>query len=163
MPVTLAEAFRPGVDMRVEMYQRQGAVARRQRAQQPEGHGVVAAQCDNVVERSRLRLDRRERAGGVAVGKAEIADVGDVPLGRLPPGDRVVAVDQHAARLADRRRAKAGARPVRGAQIIGNAGDADRRPGIAAFDPEKARPGGIGRDGGHRLNIGTAAHLGSDR
>jgi arginase family enzyme len=137
----------------IEMHQRQRPVARRQRAQQPEGHGMVAAERNDVVERPRLRLDRRQRAGDVAVGEAKIADIGDVAVGRLRPGDRLVAVNQHAARLADRGRAKARARPVRGAEVMGNAGDADRRPGIAAFDPEKARPGRISRDDSHALNI----------
>src|SRR5205807_4282509 len=117
VPETLAEALWPSVDMRVEMNERQGPLSRAQRAQQPERDGVVAAERDQMIERPRLRLDRRERTGDVAMGNRKIADIGDVLFGWRRPGDRVVAIDQHAARLADRRRPEAGAGPVRGAEI----------------------------------------------
>ena len=157
MPKALAIALRPGVDMRVEMNERQGPTSRGQRAQQPERDGVIAAERDQMVERPRLRLDRRERTGDVAVGNRKIADIGDVLSGRRRPGDRVVAIDQHAARLADRRRPKPGAGPVRGAEIEGDAGDANRRSGIIALDPEKARPHGKSRGCCHAFHIGIAA------
>src|SRR6202043_1420570 len=99
VPETLTEALRPGVDMRVEMYQRQRALPRRQRAQEAEGHGVVAAERDEMAQRLCLRLDCLQRALDIAMGDAEIADIGDV-LPRFVPcrcgaGDRVVAIDQH--------------------------------------------------------------------
>ncbi len=155
VPETLAEAFRPGVDMRVEMHQRQRPAARAQRTQQPERDRVVAAERDQMVERPRLRLDRRERAADVAMRDREIADIGDVLFGRRRAGDRMVAIDQHAARLADRRRSETGARAVRGTEIKRDAGDANRPRRIAAFDPEKAGAGGISRGSGHASNMGV--------
>ena len=87
----------------------------------------------------------------------EIADIGDVPLGRSGAGDRVVAIYQHAARLADRIRPEARPGAVRGAEIIGDAGDADRRRGIALRNPEKARPHCKGRCVAHAVNMGRQA------
>ncbi len=155
VPESLAEAFRPGVDMRVEMNERQWPAARGQRAQQPERDGVVASKRDQMVERARLCLDRRQRAGDVAMRDGKIADIGDVLLARRRTGNRMVAVDQHAAGLADRRRPEASAGPVRGAEIEGDPGDANRRRGVIALDPEKARAGGISRGSAHAPNMGT--------
>ena len=100
---------------------------------------MVAAERDEMVDRPRLRLDRCQRTLDVAMRDPEIADIGDVGLGRRAAGDRMVAIDQHAAGLPDRGRPEAGAGTVRGAEVIRNAGDADRRAGVAAPDAEKAR------------------------
>ncbi len=75
---------------------------------------------------------------------------------------RMVAVHQHPARLPYRRRAEPRAGPVGGADVEGNAGDADRRAGIMALDAEKRRRHGERRDGSHRygapgVNRNTAA------
>ena len=126
--------------MRVEMHERERPGARRQRAQQGQGDGVVAAERDEVAKWLRLLLDRRRACPGCRRARCGNRRYRRCPPRRRRAGDRVVAVDQHAAGLADRRRAEARARPVRGAEIIGNAGDADRRGGIAALDAEKARP-----------------------
>ncbi len=54
---------------------------------------MIAAERDEMAERLGLRLDRCERALDIAVGDAEIADIGDVLRGRRGAGDRVVAID----------------------------------------------------------------------
>ena len=112
---------------------------------------------DATATRNALTADGWLRTGDVAVGNRKIADIGDVLSGRRRPGDRVVAIDQHAARLADRRRPEAGAGPVRGPEIEGDPGDANRRRGIIALDPEKARPHGKSRGCCHAFHIGIAA------
>ena len=68
----------------------------------------------------------------------------------------MIAIDQHAARLADRRGPKPRPRPVRGAEIEGDAGDADRRVGARALHAEKGRPDGKSRNGCHGLLSGEA-------
>src|SRR5213078_1676831 len=79
MAEALPEAVRPGIDMRVEMHQRQrllaGAGARRERAQQRQRDGVIAAQRDQMTERFRLCFDRRQRTRDLTVDDAEIADI----------------------------------------------------------------------------------------
>ena len=100
---------------------------------------MVAAERDQMLERRRLRLDLGQAAENVAVGETEIADIREIQRRRVPPVRRMVAIDQHAARLADRGRTEPGARPVRGAEIEGNAGDANRGVGVAALDAEKSR------------------------
>ena len=50
----------------------------------------------------RLLLDPGERSCNIAVRDAEIADIGEIHRLDLGPGGRVIAVDQHAACLADR-------------------------------------------------------------
>src|SRR6266436_3379890 len=102
-----------------------------------------------MLDPRRLRLDLSERAGDVAVRDAEIADIGKVERFDLGRGCRVVAIDQHAARLADRRWSEARPGPVRGAQIERNPGDGDRGAGACALEAEKRRPGGECRDEGH--------------
>src|SRR4051794_20195833 len=100
---------------------------------------MIAAERYKMVDRPRLRLDCLQRTLNVAMSDLEIADIGDVGFIRSASGDRVVAVDQHAARLPDRGRPEAGAGTVRRTEVIGNPGDADRRAGVAAPEAEKAR------------------------
>src|SRR5215831_17042147 len=90
------------------------------------------------------------------MGDAEIADIGEIQPFDLGPGGRMVAVDQHAARLADRGRAEPRARPVGGAEIKRDAGDADRRIGIAVLKAKKARPCGKSGNVRHDLLSGWA-------
>ena len=118
---------------------------------------MIAAERDEMLDRPRLRLDRRQRPLNVAMGDPEIADIGDVGLGRRAAGDRMVAIDQHAAGLPDRGRPEPRARTVRGAEVIRNPGDADRRAGVAALEPEKARARRKSRNGSHAVEYGDAA------
>ena len=73
-----AETLGPGIDMGVEMDERQRTCAARQSPQQRQGHGVVAAQCDKMAEWCGLLLDPRQAPRNVAMGDREIADVGNV-------------------------------------------------------------------------------------
>jgi hypothetical protein len=63
--------------------------------------------------------------------------------------DRMIAIDEHPARLSDRRRAEPRAGAVRRAEIEGNAGNANRGVRIRAGDPEKSRRNRKGRDRRH--------------
>src|SRR5215472_13451526 len=92
----------------------------------------------------RLFLDQRQGRLNVAMRDREVADIGDVEQRRLTSVQGMFAVDQHPAGLTDRRGAEARAGPVRGAQIIGNAGNADRRVAVTALDAEEARTYGKG-------------------
>src|SRR5437879_5512969 len=109
-----------------------------------------------MLERRRLGLDLGECARNVAVSDAEIADIGEIHRLDIGPGGWMTAVHQHAARLPDRGRPEARPRPVRGAEIERDAGDADRRIGARALDAEKSRSGGESRDAGHGLLSGEA-------
>src|SRR5947209_9461923 len=104
----------------------------------------------------RLLLDLGERAFDVAMSNAEIADIGDVHLLDLGPGRRVIAIDQHAARLADRGGPEPRPRPVRSAEIKRNAGDADCGVAARMLDAEKARPCGKSRYRTHVPHMGDA-------
>ena len=73
---------------------------------------MIAAERDEMPKCRRLLLDLGERALDVAMRDAEIADIGEVQLLDLGPGRRVVAIDQHAARLADRGGPEPRPRPV---------------------------------------------------
>ncbi len=66
------------------------------------------------------------------------------------------AVDEHAARLPDRRRPEPRTAAVRGADIEGNTRNRDRRGTVAALDAEECRRDGIGRRYGHDWAGGSA-------
>ena len=104
----------------------------------------------------RLLLELGECAGDIAMRDAEIADIGEVERLDLGPGCRMIAIDQHAAGLADRRRSEARPGPVRCAEIKGNPGDTDRRISVRALDTEKRRPDCKGRYRDHGLLSGEA-------
>src|SRR5260370_33483730 len=101
----------PGTDVADEMHQCQGTVAAGESAQQGEGDRVIAAERAEVRERRRLRLDLGKRARDVAVGDVEIADIGEIEPLHLGPGRRAIAINEHAARLADGGRTKSRPRP----------------------------------------------------
>ena len=82
-------------------------------------------------------LDEREARGDVAERDREVADVGERQGRRIDPVEGMGAVDQHPARLADRRRAEPGAAAVRGADIERNAGHADRASRSRRATPRK--------------------------
>ena len=138
------------------MHQPERTLAAGERAQQCDRDGVVAAERHEMGKRRGLRLDLGQAALNVAVCDAEIADIGEVERLDLGPGGGMVAIDQHAARLADRRGPEPRSRPVRGAEIERDAGDADRRVGGRALDAEKGRPGRKSRYEGHGLLSGKA-------
>src|SRR6516165_3184071 len=109
-----------------------------------------------MLQRRSLCLDPRERALDVAVSNTEVADISEIQALHFGPGRRVVTVDEHPARLADRCRSKPRPGPVRGAEIEWDPGDTDCRVGTRAFDAEKGRPDGESRDRGHDLLSGEA-------
>src|SRR5271165_1594869 len=154
-----AETLRPGVDVTVEVHQPDRALATGERAQQRQRDRMIAAERDEVPNWCRLLLDLGERALDIAVRDAEVADIGEIKLLDLGPGGRMVAVDQHAARLADRRRAEPRPRTVRGAEIERDAGYADRRVGVRAFDAEKTRPDSKSRYRCHGLLSGIVTRI----
>ena len=73
---------------------------------------MIAAERDQVPKRSRLRLDLGESAFDIAVGDPDIPDIGDIEVLHVGPRGRVIAVDEHAARLADCRRPEPRSGPV---------------------------------------------------
>src|SRR6516162_4298152 len=87
---------------------------------------------------------------------AEIADIREIQRRRVSPIRRMVAIDQHAARLADRSRPKTCAGPVRSAEIIRNARDANGGVGVAALDAEKARAHRKSRKVSHNCDLGKS-------
>src|ERR1044072_6515427 len=93
----LTETVRPSIDMRIEMAEPQLAGPRRQCPQQGKGDRMIAAERDEVIDRACLCLDRRQRALDIAVCDLEIADMGDLGSGRGATGNRMIAIDQHAA------------------------------------------------------------------
>ncbi len=159
---TLAEAIGPRIDMRIEMDKCQLAGPLRQCPQQGKGNRMVAAERNEMIDRACLCLDRRQRALDIAMHDPEIADIGNFGFGRGATGDRVIAIDQHAAGLPDRGRTEARTRTIRGTEIVGNAGDADRCAGIAALETKKTRASRKSRYGCHvfsMLRLRTAAAL----
>ena len=153
VPEAQPEALGPGIDMGVEMDERQRAGAHRQRSQQGKGDRMIPAERDEMVDWPRLRLDRRQRTLDIPVRDPEVADIGDLAVVRRTAGDRVVAIDQHATGLPNRGRAETRAGTVRGAKVIRNPGDADRRARVAAPESEKARARCKSRYGSHVLNM----------
>src|SRR5215469_6646831 len=99
-----------------------------------------------MLQRRSLCLDPRERALDIAMGDAKIADIGEVKPLHLSPGGRMIAVDEHPARLPDRRRPEARPGPVRGTEIKRDPGDTDRRVGVCLCEAEKGRPDCKSRD-----------------
>ena len=137
--ISLPEIPRPCVDVRIEVDQRRRALSFRQRSQQGQGHAVIAAQRDEVCDLTGLLLDALQAAGDVSQRDDEVADVGQMPGGWIDPMQRMLAVDQHPARLSNCRWSESRSRPVGRAKVIRNAGDTNRRIWIAAGGPEKRR------------------------
>ncbi len=130
----------------------------RQRAQQRQGDAVVASERHQIGESRSGLLDQRQARGDVAERHGEVADIGQRQGRRVDPVERVGAVDQHPARLADGRRAEPGAAAVRGAEVERNAGDADCRLAVAARDAEEGRRNGVGRGHRHGCETGGSAN-----
>jgi hypothetical protein len=61
----------------------------------------------------------------------------------------MIAIDEHPARLPNRRRTEPRTGAVRCAEIEGNAGDANCGVRVSAGDPEKSRRNRKGRDRSH--------------
>lgn len=76
---------------------------------------------------------------------------------------RMVAVDQHPARLPNRGWSEPGSDPIGRAEVEGNASDANRRAGVIAINPKECRRNSESCDAGHRyaeledVNRNTAA------
>ncbi len=108
--VTLAEVVRPGIDMRIEVHQRELArrAVARQRAQQRQRDAVFAAKCDagGVSSAACCSISRR-LCRNVAERKVEVADIGDVERrtdrSRIPDARRPPACGWHAGWPADHR------------------------------------------------------------
>ncbi|MPL83906.1 hypothetical protein SDC9_29865 [bioreactor metagenome] len=128
----LAEHVLVGVGMRVDMDQRDGAVAFLDRAQDRPGQGVVAAQgqrdhavAQHLAVMAGDDLDRFLQVEGV---DRHVADIGHLQrLEGRGAGRHVVGAD-HPAFVADLARAEAGARAVRGADIHRDAEEAGVEP-----------------------------------
>ena len=150
--VRLTEIVRPGVDVGVEMHQREAAAdPARQRTQQRQGDAVLAAQGNQMAKPRHLLLDQLQAGRYVAEGKPEIADVGDVQRRGFNPEFRMRAIGQHPAGSPDRVRAVARAGTVGGADVQRHASDDKLRARIAASDPKKPGSRGEGGNQRHRL------------
>ena len=154
--VALTEGVRPGVDMGVEMDERHRTAPPRHRAQQRQRDRRDRRRARRDARGPRRLLDPREARRDVAEREIEVADVGERQGRGIDPMDGMRAVDEHAARLPDRRRPEPRAAPVGGADIERNAGDRDRRGAVAALDAEECRRNGIGRGYGHDWAGGSA-------
>ena len=110
---------------------------------------MLAAKHDQMAMAGRLLLDQSEAAGDVAEGNGEIADIGERQGCRVAPGARMVAIDQHAAGMADGVRPETGAAAIGGADIQRNAGDVQAGLGGGARDAHEAMRCGEGWDAGH--------------
>ena len=110
---------------------------------------MVAAQRQQVIDRRGLLLDQPDGVGDVAERDREIADVRQRQRGRIDAPVGMVAVGEHAARLADGPRPEAGAGTVGGAEIEGDAGDAEFGVAVVTADAEEGRRHGEGRGIGH--------------
>ena len=102
-----------------------------------------------MVDQRRLLLDQPDGVGDVAERDLEIADVRQRQRRRIDAPVRMVAVGEHAARLADGRRPEACAGPVGGADVEGDAGDAEFGVAVVALDAEEGRRHGEGGGVGH--------------
>ena len=125
MGIDLAEIFRPGVDMRIEMDQRRRAALLGERAEQRKGDAVLAAERDQMIHARCLLLNQREAFRNVAQRDCEVTDVGHRQRGRVDPPMGVVAVDQHAARLSNCGGAETRSAPIGDADIQRDSGDAN--------------------------------------
>ncbi len=158
MGIGLPEILRPGVHMGVEVDERARAAAFGQRPQQRQRDAVIAAERDQVRDRTGLLLDPRQAAEEIAERDGEIADVGHRQGGGIDPVLRMRPIGQHSARLPDRRRPEAGAAAIGGAEIERNAGDADRRVAVVARDPEEARRDRVGGRDHHVASAGGSVN-----
>ena len=127
--VLAAEVLVPGVDVRVELHQRERAVPLRQRAQDRQRDRVVAADHDRpragVGDRADPRLDRLVALLDADRRRVDVADVGDVqPIERRDLLEVAVRPDQRRLR-ADLARPEPRARPVRRAAVVRHADDRD--------------------------------------
>ena len=84
----LAEIVRPGVDMGIEMHEREaGCRAGRQRAQQRQGDAVLAAQAEQMRQPRGLRLRCAQAEAGMSPRAiAKVADIGERQRRRIDPG-----------------------------------------------------------------------------
>ena len=142
----------PGVEVRVEVEQGDRAVLLRDRAQQRQGDGVVAAEghqagagAEQLVRR---RLDRLDGLVDVERVHGDVAGVRDLGEGEGGGVLRRVVGAQQPGRLADRVAAEAGARPVGDARVERHAHDGD----VGAADLVEAGQPGEGR--GDRRSAG---------
>ena len=98
-----------------------------------------------IRQASRMLVDGDHPASWAEIEKMDLADVGERQGRGINPMDGMRAVDQHAARLADRRRAEARAAAVGGAEVERNAGDRDGGVSVAARQTKKCRRNRVGR------------------
>jgi hypothetical protein len=138
--ILLSEIVGPGIDVRIEVDQPQRPIVTSSpSAQQWKRDAVLAAERDQVPDRSGLLLDQFQASGDIAKRDREISNVGNRKLRRVHPPVRVIAVHEHGARLADRSRPEPRARPIGGPDVKGYSGNAKRGSAVVARDPEEAR------------------------
>src|SRR6202022_1181233 len=143
--IGLTEIVRPGIDVGVEMNERQRALAPRQRTQQGERDAVLSPERHEVVDGGGLLLDGLEARRNIAERDTKIADIRQHQFRNIDPRSRMRAVDQHPARLANGLRSETRAAAIGCADIERDACNRDRRIALAAPDPKK--PGGNGKGG----------------
>mmetsp|Transcript_23911 Transcript_23911/g.56805 ORF Transcript_23911/g.56805 Transcript_23911/m.56805 type:complete len:339 (-) Transcript_23911:160-1176(-) len=138
----LAEMVGPGVAVRIEVQHRQRlAEVRAVGPQQAEGDAVVPPQPGHVVpgdQRRQLLGERSAHALQAGVGQGQVAEVGQRAQ-RRHIEQRVRAVAQHVAGLADGPRAEASARAVGDRAVPGDAGHGEGLAGVGARRLEKGR------------------------
>src|ERR1019366_4241022 len=127
MRIGLTEIIRPGIDMGVEMNERERALAPRQRPQQGERDAVLSTKRHEVVDGSGLLLDGLQTRWNITERDTEIADIRQHQFRNIDPRRRMLAVNQHPACLANGLWSKARAAAVGCADIEGDACDRDRR------------------------------------
>ena len=161
MRIGLTEIFRPGIDVGIEMNERERAFSPRQRAQQGKRDAVLSAERDEVLDGCGLLLDHLQARRNIAERDAKIADIRQHQFRSVDPRGRMRPVDQHPARMANGLWSEARAAAVGGADIERNAGDRDRRIAVAAPDAEKAgRNGEGGRIARHTVLLNRVGNFG---
>jgi hypothetical protein len=125
--ITLTEVIGPSINMSIEVYQCEWATTSFGGGpQQWQCDRMVASEDDKMSESRCLLFYEKETFYNVAEGNAEVANVGDTQCCRVDPPVRVVAVHQHAARLTDCGGSEARATPIGGAQVKGDARNAEQ-------------------------------------
>ena len=102
----------------------------------------------------RLLLDGRQAFWNVAERDGQVADIGELQSPRIDPMNGMIAIEQHAAGLADRRRAEPRPAPNGDADIERNSRDAD---GGLRVGRQAEKVGGTAKVGGSLITRPTTA------
>ena len=161
MCIGLTKIVRPGIDMGVEMNERERALAPRQRPQQGERDAVLSSKRHQVVDGGGLLLDDLQARRNITERDTKIADIRQHQFRNVDPRRRMRPVNQHPAGLANGLRSEARAAAVGGADIERDACDRDRRIALAAPESEKSgRDGKGGRIARHTVLLNRVGNFG---